>query len=188
MTKQSDEWTDKVLERLAYLILRTTDLHAADAYYHKDGRSLPGDTKKQTSTDIARSHRESLMKELLCQRSHKLDSVWLMERYVELDGKQMRRSTIIIFFLLNRENVVVLSERNNRSVVFFCDSNIVILNVLKDDYADDNLEAALNMMTTHIKKECSLMEYNNWTYSTKISNYIAAIDAIPEITKETVHW
>ena len=37
--EKADEWTDNVLERLAYLTVRATDLHAADAYYHKDGSS-----------------------------------------------------------------------------------------------------------------------------------------------------
>ena len=37
--EKSDEWTDNVLERLSYLTVRATDLHAADAYYHKDGSS-----------------------------------------------------------------------------------------------------------------------------------------------------
>ena len=76
-------------------------------------------------------------------------------------------------------------------MVFFRDSNIVTWNIIKDDYKDDNLEAALDVVTTHIKKECSEMEYKNWTYSTKISKDIAeesATDTIPEITKETVHW
>ena len=111
------------------------------------------------------------MQELQCQRPQKLDSVRLMERYVELGGKQMSRSTIIKFICKNVENQVVLSERRNRLVVFFRDSNIVTLNIIKDDYAVDNLEAVLDVVTTHIKKECSVMEYKNWSYSTKISKY-----------------
>ena len=78
------------------------------------------------------------------------------------------------------ENLVVLSERGNRSVVFLRDSNIVTWNIIKDDYADDDLEAALDVVTTHTKKECS-----------KVSKVIAeesATDTIPEITKETVQW
>ena len=53
------------------------------------------------------------------------------------------------------------------------------------------MEAALDMLTTHIKKECLVMEYRKWTYSMKISKDIveeSATDTIPEITKETVHW
>ena len=37
--EKADEWTDNVLERLPYLTVRATDLHAADAYYRKDGSS-----------------------------------------------------------------------------------------------------------------------------------------------------
>ena len=91
---------------------------------------------------------------------------------MELCGKLMRRSTIINLICKNMENLVVLSERGNRSAIFFSDSNIVTLNIIKDDYADDNLEAALDVVTTHIRKECSEMEYKNWTYSTKIAKDI----------------
>ena len=61
------------------------------------------------------------------------------------------------------------------------------MNIFKDDYTDDNLEAALDVVTTHIKEECSVIEYKNWTYSTKISKDIAeesATDTVPE----TVRW
>ena len=39
--EKADVWTDNVLERLAYLTVRATDIHAASAYYHKvkDGSS-----------------------------------------------------------------------------------------------------------------------------------------------------
>ena len=37
--ENANEWTNNVLERLAYLTVRPTDLHAADVYYHKDGSS-----------------------------------------------------------------------------------------------------------------------------------------------------
>ena len=73
------------------------------------------------------------MKEMQCQRSQKVDSVRLMERYVEIGGKQMRRSTIIKLNYKNVENLVVLSERGNRSVVFFRDSNIITFNIIKND-------------------------------------------------------
>ena len=137
------------------------------------------------------------MKELQCQQSQKLDSVRLVERYVEFGGKQMRLSTIINLICKNVESVVVLSELGNRSVVFFRDSNIVTLNIIQDDYEDDNLEAALDVVSTHIKKKCSVIENKNWSYSAKISKDIAeesVTDTIQKLkklsrnTKETVHW
>ena len=59
-----------------------------------------------------------------------------------LGGEQMRRSTIINLICKNVKNLVVLPEGGSRSVVFFRDSNIVTLNIIKDDYANDSLEAA----------------------------------------------
>jgi len=52
------------------------------------------------------------------QRSHRWVYVWLIERYVELGGKRMRRSTIIHLICENVEDLIVLSARGYRSVVF----------------------------------------------------------------------
>ena len=73
--------------------------------------SLPGNTKKESSNDIGRSPLELLVKDMQRQRSQRWDNVWLMERYVELGGKRMRRSTLIILICENVENLVVLSAR-----------------------------------------------------------------------------
>ena len=88
------------------------------ARYHKDcyarffsGRSLPGNTKKESSNDIARSPLELLMKNMQRQRSQRWESGWLVERYVELGGKRMRRSTLINLMCENVENLVVLTAR-----------------------------------------------------------------------------
>ena len=81
-----------------------------------------------------------------------------IERYVELGGMCMRRSTLINLICENVDDLVVLSARGYRSVVVFRDSAIATLKMTKDDDEDDNLEAALHVVTTHIKKECSTME------------------------------
>ena len=51
------------------------------------------------------------MKDMQRQRSQRWDNVWLMERYVELGGKHMRRSTLINLICENVEGLVVLSAR-----------------------------------------------------------------------------
>ena len=82
----------------------------------------------------------------------------------------MRRSTICKLICENVEDLFVLSARGYRSVVFFRDRTIFIIN---DDDEDDNMEAPLVVLTTHIKKECSVMEYKRRTYPTKIAREIA---------------
>ena len=69
-----------------------------------------------------------------------------MERYVELHGKQVSRSTLHNSVFENVEGLVVLPARDLRSVVFFRDTTIAALKMLKDD--DDNLEAALDVVAT----------------------------------------
>ena len=45
--------------------------------------------------------------------------------------------------------------------------------MIKDDDEDDNLETALDVVATHIKKECSMMDYNHQTYHTNTPKEIA---------------
>ena len=91
---------------------------------------------------------------------------------MELGGKRMRRSTIINLICENVEDLVVLSARGYR------DSSLprqygATMKMIKDDDEDDNLETALDVVATHIKKECSMMDYKHQTYHTNTSKEIA---------------
>ena len=66
----------------------------------------------------------------------------------------------------------MLSARGYRWVVFR-DSIIATLKMIKEDDKDDNLETALDVVATHIKKECSMMDYKHQTYNTNTSKEIA---------------
>ena len=68
--------------------------------------------------------------------------------------------------------LIVLSAHGYRSVVFR-DSTIATLKMIKADDEDDNLETALDVVATHIKKECSMMDYKHQTYHTNTSKEIA---------------
>jgi len=112
------------------------------------------------------------MKDTQRQRSQRWVYVWLMGMYVELSGKRMQRSTIINLICDNVEDLVVLLAHGYRSVVFR-DSTIATLKMIKYDDADDNRETALDVVATHIKKECSMMDYTHHTYHTNTSKEIA---------------
>jgi len=103
---------------------------------------------------------------------------------MKLGGKRMRRSTIINLVCENVEDLVVLSAHGYRSVVF-CDSTIAILKMINDDDEDDNMETALDMVETHIKKECSKMDYKHQTYHTNISKEIAE-ESAPDAIQHTL--
>jgi len=45
--------------------------------------------------------------------------------------------------------------------------------MIKDDAEDDNLETALDVVATHTKKECSMMDYKHHTYHMNTSKDIA---------------
>ena len=45
--------------------------------------------------------------------------------------------------------------------------------MIMDDDEDDNLETALDVVATHINKECSVMDYKHHTYHTYTSKEIA---------------
>jgi hypothetical protein len=191
--ERADGWAGDVLDRLAGLTVRAADLHAADARYHKDcysrffsSRSPPGETKTDSSTDPTRTALELLVKELEAQRSQRWDSVGLMERYMELGGKWMRRSMLIKMICEKVDDLVVLSAPGYRSVVFFCDNTTATMKMIKDDDDDDNLEAALEVVAKRIRKECSEMEYQRGTYTTKISKEIAA-ESAPHTLQELLN-
>ena len=103
------------------------------------------------------------MKDMQRQLSQRWVYVWLMERYVELGGKRLRRSTTINLICENVEGLVVLSTRGYRSIVSR-DSTIATLKMIRDDYEDDNLETALDVIATHTKNECSMMTYKHLTH------------------------
>ena len=126
------------------------------------------------------------MKDTQRQRSQRWVYVWLMGMYVELSGKRMQRSTIINLICDNVEDLFVLSARGYRSVVFR-DSTIATLNMIKDDDEDDNLETALGVVATHIKNECSMMDYKHQTYHTNTSKEIAeesASDTLQQLLRK----
>ena len=98
----------------------------------------------------------------------------------------MRRSTIINLICENVEDLVVLSAHGYRSVVFR-DSTIATLKMIKDYDKDDNRETALDVVATHIKKECSMMDYKHQTYHTNTSKEIAeesAPDTLQQVLRK----
>ena len=178
--ERGDKWGSDILERLASLTVRAADLHAADARYHRDcyarffsGRSSSGHSELDMSTET-QSAIQLLVEDLHSRRNERWDSVWLMERYIELGGKQMRRSTLINSLCEMLDDLVVLSAPGYRSVIFFRDNTTATLKMIKDEGEEDNLEAALHLVAKQIKKECTKIEYQHQKYSTKISKEIAA--------------
>lgn len=189
--RRADKWAADILDRLAGLTVRAADLHAADARYHKDcysrffsGRSAPGGTVKvEGPADTAKDALQSLVDELYSQRNERWDSVWLMERFLELGGKQMRRSALIKSLCETVDDLVVLTAPGYRSVVFLKNNSTATLKLMKDDEEEDNLDAALDVVAKQIRKECSSIEYDHRTYNTKISKDIAG-EAVSETLQQ----
>lgn len=180
--ERSDVWSAEVLERLACLSVRAADLHAADARYHREcytrffsGKSLHGGSRGVPTGSHHTDHREFelLAKYMEDNRSELWDSVQLLQRYLDLGGKQIRRSTLVSSISDEIKDLVVLSSPGYRSLIFFSDNTTATLKMTKDD-DEDNLEAALNVVAKHIKKESSGIKYQCHTYDTKISKELAA--------------
>ena len=101
---------------------------------------------------------------------------------MELGGKRMRQSKLINLMFENVEDLVVLPARAFRSVVFR-DSTIATLKMIKDVDEDDNMETALDVVATHIKKDCSMMDYKHRTYHTNTSKEIA-VESAPDTLQQ----
>ena len=165
---------------MASLTVRAADLHAADARYHRgcyerffSGWSSSGHSEQDISTET-QSAIQLLVENLRSRRNERWDSVWLMERYIELGGKQMRRSTLINSLCEMLDDLVVLCAPGYRSVIFFRDNTTATLKMIKDEGEEDNLEASLHLVAKQIKTECTKIEYQHQKFSTKISKEIAA--------------
>ena len=123
------------------------------------------------------------MKDMQRQRSHRWVYVWLMERYVELGEKRVRRSTIINLICENVEDLVVLSARGYR------DSSLprqygATLKMIKDDDEDDNLETALDVVATPHQEGMFDIPYEHLQRDRRriCTGYP------PAVTNENVHW
>ena len=78
--ERGDKWASDILDRLADLAVRASDLHAADARYHRDcytrffhDRHPPGQVKTTKLADSAHSALDMLLSEMKCQRSEMWD-------------------------------------------------------------------------------------------------------------------
>ena len=87
-------------------------------------------------------------------------------------GARWEAYALINLICENVEDLVVLSARGYQSIVFR-DSTIATLKMIKDDDEDNNMETALDVVATHIKKECSMVDYKHRTYHTNTSKEIA---------------
>ena len=59
--------------------------------------------------------------------------------------------------------------------------------MIKDDDEDDNLEAALDVVATQIKKESSMIDYKHQTYHTNTSKEIteeSARDTLQQLLRQ----
>ena len=107
------------------------------------GSSVPAHTKKEKHL-VA-------YKEGQRQRPQSLYWIRLMERYIELGGKQMTRPALINLICDNVDDLVEFSACGCQSVVLLCDSNVVILTMIKAANYDGNLGEAVDVVATYMK-------------------------------------
>ena len=81
------------------------------------------------------------------------DSVGLQKCFTELVGSCMKRSDLLMMLSLYADDLVILSAPGYRKVVMFHDNAKATLKVTKDDYEEDNIDVALNIIVKAIKAE-----------------------------------
>jgi len=183
---RNDEWGDIVQVRIEGAI---SDLHASDARYHVDCRTLFSDKRNISSlgkgpstTDKSNDTAFSLVIEEIQENPSRLwNTVELFKKYVEHGGNTLSRRLLVqnlpSYF---GNDLLVLSSPGIASIVGFrnCISNTM---KLIDDYDDEGLNPSMSRICKQIKEDIDMVTSDKSHYDAHIS-----IDTMIGASSETL--
>ena len=164
--ERNDEWSREVSLRVHSAI---SDLHAADARYHKQCRSqfFSNDPQK-IKHDVVDDALHKLTKEMLQNETTIWNSVECYRRYQELGGTKLQRRNLTQVLPQVVGNLLVLSSPGMASMFIFRSKAASALNMVSDE-DDDSKDSALSMIAQKIRNECRSLKVDSHKYSTHIS-------------------
>ena len=130
-SKRNDSWAEDVMIRVHGA---QSDLHAADARYHKSclsrffsGRQVPGQDKAQPrNSETAEPKNISGFKRLFVVMKNERSKIWnsaeLQQRYVEITGSNVKRANLLKMLTDHSDELVVLSASGYRNMIMFNDN------------------------------------------------------------------
>ncbi len=160
--ERNDAWGREVAFRAN---LAVSDLHAADARYHRDclAKFFTNRPSAESSTEAC----DSALEELLSQMSLDVTRIWnsaeLYTLYSELGGTLISRRFLIKSVCEHfHPNLLVLTSPGVASILVFRG---------KDDTENDCDAEAISKIAKKIKVECQSLKKDGLTYSTRINEH-----------------
>ena len=166
--ERNDAWGREVAFRAN---LAVSDLHAADARYHRDclARFF---TNRPSAGGSSTEACDSAFDELLTQMSMDFTRIWnsveLHSLYSELGGTLLSRRSLIKSVQEHfHSNLLVLSSPGVASILVFRGKASDHLRIVED--AEDDCDAAISKVAKRIRQECQQVKTDGNTYATRIS-------------------
>ena len=166
--ERNDAWGREVAFRAN---LAVSDLHAADARYHRDclAKLFTNRPSAESSTEAC----DSVLEELLSQMSLDVTRIWnsaeLYTLYSELGGTLISRRFLIKSVCEHfHPNLLVLTSPGVASILVFRGKAEDHLRII-DDTEDDCDAKAISKVAKKIKVECQNLKKDGLTYPSRIS-------------------
>ena len=165
--ERGDDWADDVIFRTNSAL---SDLHAADARYHKNCMSM---FFSNSPTGCAREYADEAVDDLMCQMKSDQSRIWnsmdLYKLYKELGGTRLSRRSLINYLgELLHPDLLDLSSPGVASIILFRSKAASQLRV-EDDLDDDCNTRAIRSLGTKIRAECMKPKPDAYSYATHMS-------------------
>lgn len=166
--QRSDKWGNEVVLRANSAV---SDLHAADARYHKDCMSKFFSNAPSSVTEKPEKVLDQLIEYLHSNHENIWNSVELHKLYEELGGKQLdRRSLVKYVKKALHPHLLVLSSPGVASILLFRSnaSSVAKLRIVDDNEDISNIQATSDL-GKKIRSECLSQKLDASTYTTQLS-------------------
>ena len=167
---RNDEWAEQVKLRVEGAL---TDLHAADAQYHKDCMSNFRGTRNLQYVSKKSEQQEDnafiqVIKLLTEDRSRIWNSVEVHDLYISLKGEMLSRRSLLTKLSehFGRE-LLVLSGAGVASIITFRSKAVSSMKLVADENDDD--DAAVSKVAKRILAESQKLKHDKFKYKTRVS-------------------
>ena len=185
---RSDYWADEVRGRIESAV---SDLHAADARYHRycmsafmNGRFLSESSNNQSTLQREDKALHHIIKTLHSDRSVIWNSVELFELYRENNGCSLTRYDLIKELKQHfGDDLVVLTSQGYASIITFHKNAVHMLKIVKDEDESDHIDKSISILSKQVVQECNSISCDKSSFQVHIDADITAEHASDTLLK-----
>ena len=157
-TKRNDSWAEEVRGRA---LLAMSDLHAADAQYHKDCLSSFTSNKPASSQSTACVDHafNAVVESMLSNKNHVWNSVEVEELYQAHGGQDHSRRTLMEYWSDTIPDLLILSGNGIANILIFQKQASTQLKITATEI-DDDVDSAITKLTKKITNECKDLTFD----------------------------